>query len=90
MISDLTGAKIDFVPNPRREDDENDLLVTADRFLSLGLAPITLADGLLEEIRTVAQRYAHRCNRARIPCVSAWNADAARRIVKSSGPGAAS
>jgi UDP-sulfoquinovose synthase len=90
MISDLTGASIDFVPNPRREDDENDLLVTADRFLSLGLTPITLANGLLEEIRTIAQRYAHRCNRARIPCVSAWNADAAKRIMKSAAPDAAS
>ena len=89
MISELTGAKIDFVPNPRREDDENDLLVTHDRFLRLGLAPITLADGLLEEIRTIARRYAHRCNKARIPCVSAWNADAAKRLAESGGADAA-
>lgn len=80
MIAKVSGAKIDFVPNPRREDDENDLFVDNDRFLGLGLNPITLADGLLADITTVAQRYADRCDRARIPCRSAWNASAAGRL----------
>jgi UDP-sulfoquinovose synthase len=80
MIADLSGARIDFLPNPRREDEENDLQVANDRLLAMGLAPITLAKGLLEEISAIARRYADRCNRARIPCVSAWNAELAKHI----------
>jgi UDP-sulfoquinovose synthase len=86
MIAEISGADFELVPNPRREDDENDLFVSNDRFLGLGLDPVTLADGLLAEITTVAQRYAARCDRARIPCISAWNADAAKRITSEAGP----
>ena len=50
MIADKTGGKIDYVDNPRNEDDENELHVSNDRFLGLGLDPITLESGLLDEI----------------------------------------
>src|SRR5258706_2301338 len=42
MISRITGAKVEFVSNPRAEADENELHVKNDRFLALGLEPITL------------------------------------------------
>jgi len=74
MIAERAGVDIDYLPNPRNEDDENDLHVRNDRFLNLGLNPTTLDEGLMEEVTDIARRYAHRCDRRRIPCRSTWSA----------------
>jgi len=80
IIGEMTGAEIANIPNPRQEADENELIVKNDQFLHLGLEPITLAEGLLDEVMQVAKKYAHRIDRSRIPAVSAWTRQIATKV----------
>jgi UDP-sulfoquinovose synthase len=75
LVARITGARIAWLPNPRKEAAENDLVVRNEQFLELGLNPTTLAEGLLEEVIEVAKKYAYRVDRSRIPAVSAWTKD---------------
>ncbi len=72
IVARLTGARVEFVPNPRSEAAENDLHVSNDLLLGLGLEPTTLEEGLLAEVADVARRYAHRADLDKIPCTSTW------------------
>ncbi len=74
MIADAMGAEIAYLPNPRREAEENDLIVRNDQFLALGLNPTTLSEGLLEEGKEVAYRYRHRADPTKIIARSVWQA----------------
>ena len=71
-ISEMTGVPYQNVRNPRVEADANELLVSNDQFLALGLNPTKLADGLMEEVQTIAKRFAFRCDKIKIPCLSNW------------------
>ena len=81
-VAALTGAELNFLPNPRKEAIENDLIVDNRCFIELGLQPTTLDDGLLREVVEVARRWSDRCDRSRIPCVSAWTSQQAAAISK--------
>jgi UDP-sulfoquinovose synthase len=74
LVADTTGADVAYLPNPRREAEQNDLTVRNDQFLALGLEPTTLSEGLLEECTQIAARYRHRADPTKIIARSVWNA----------------
>ncbi|WP_127521795.1 NAD-dependent epimerase/dehydratase family protein [Mesorhizobium sp. Z1-4] len=77
LVSEITGAQVAYLPNPRKEAPENDLVVRNEQFLDLGLKPTTLAEGLLSEVVDVAKKFTYRVDRSRIPALSAWTRDIA-------------
>jgi UDP-sulfoquinovose synthase len=85
LVSQLTGAEINFVENPRNEAAENDLYVENRQLLDLGLVPITLEEGVLTEVTEIAERYAHRCDPEKIPCRSFWRRQLARSAAEPDG-----
>ena len=79
-VASLTGAQINYLPNPRKEAVENDLIVDNRCLIDMGLQPTTLDGGLLTEVVDVARRWADRCDRSKIPCVSAWTSSQAAAL----------
>jgi UDP-sulfoquinovose synthase len=70
LVSSLTGAKIEFVSNPRKEAASNDLNVNNDTLSKLGL--IKLSDGLIDEIGATVEKYTDRVDLSKIPATSLW------------------
>ncbi len=75
LVSKISGAEIRYYRNPRKEAIENKLNVLNERFLQLGLNPVTLQEGLLSEVMDIAKKYEYRCDKSRIICKSLWTKD---------------
>ena len=72
LIAKQTGIDVAYLPNPRNEAAENDLNVSREQFLELGLNPTLLSDGLLEESRDIAVKYRDRADTTKIIARSVW------------------
>jgi UDP-sulfoquinovose synthase len=85
-VSEITGAEIKYYKNPRNEDSKNDLKFCNDTFLRLGLNPITLSDGLLEEVINIVKKYRYRCDYSKIICTSTWRDNMEKDFIGSNIP----
>ena len=85
LVVRLSGVKVEHYSNPRQEAEQNELHVERKGLQSLGLKPTTLADGLLEEVIHVAEKYKSRIDRSKISSKSFWNAARARAAKGSEG-----
>jgi UDP-sulfoquinovose synthase len=74
LVTSIVKSQVAYVDNPRNEAPANDLRVSNKTFIDLGLKPITLAEGLMEETVEIATKYADRYIEASVPCVSIWTA----------------
>lgn len=72
LVAEMTGCEVRSYVDPRKEDQENALQVNNAQFLNLGLEPVLLSTGLLEEVRDVVTKYRDRCDLTKIVCTSRW------------------
>jgi len=75
LISKKTGAEIRYYDNPREEAEENDLRFNNEGLIDLGLDPITLKDGLINDIMNIAKKYKDRVDMKKVICTSLWNSN---------------
>jgi UDP-sulfoquinovose synthase len=85
-IASMSGAEVRYFANPRREDRDNQLRLSCQSFLELGLNPTTLDEGLMSEIYDVASKYSQNCDTSKIVCTSVWKKDMLVDRVGSNSP----
>jgi UDP-sulfoquinovose synthase len=72
LVARKTGAPIRFYTNPRKEAGTNHLSIRNEKFIGLGLDPLFLEDGLVQEILDTVNFYKHRCDQSVIVSTSRW------------------
>ncbi len=72
-VKELTGAQIRYYKNQREEAVENQLRMSNQNLLDMGLDPIKLDDRLLEEVINIAGKYKDRCDLSKIITDSRWS-----------------
>lgn len=72
LVAAKTNAQVALVNNPRNEAAENDLRVSNQSFRELGLNPMLLEDGLLEETVEIAEKYKYRYVAQSVTAGSVW------------------
>jgi UDP-sulfoquinovose synthase len=87
MVARLSGARAEFIANPREEAGENELKVSNRTLLGLGLHPITLEAGLMGEIIETARAHVGRADPSKIVSDAAWNAERAAVLRGSAAAG---
>lgn len=83
LISDKTGCSVKNIENPRKEDAENELFVSNKKFRLAGLDPVTLQQGLLDEVVNIAGKYQNRCDESKVLPSSFWNKARAKASMES-------
>ena len=81
LVAELTGAKIAWLPNPRKEAAENELVVQNDQFLRPRPRADHAARGPARARWSRWRRNTPTASTAsRIPCVSAWTKEIAQIV----------
>jgi len=75
IVKNMTNCEIKYIPNPRNEDDSNELHVENESLIHMGLKPTLLETGLLREISEISVKYKDRCDKDKIKPTSFWNRD---------------
>jgi len=72
IVSEKFGVEYELIQNPRNELAHNELQVSNYGLRSLGFEPITLSDGLLEDVKTIASCTSERFLRENVLTSPKW------------------
>lgn len=73
IVESQTGVKIDYLENPRKEADKNNLEVKNDGLVSLGFNPILLTDELILDVIKIARVNSDNVNPKAIKTNAKWS-----------------